>query len=236
VSRPGIRDYQGYIAYRERPTDSFLRWWEVGFFSDLTTDLNNNVQSFFHFDPWLGVFTEAGDYFFLEEWEDVETTPAFMLPHNIPVPAGKYTLDVTHFHTETAPGRFLSAVFDMQYGGFYGGKLLQTDTTLNVNPNDTFMIGARHIMQQISMPTGNVAIHVEALDLSANFTPDMTLRGQLQYDNISKNLELSLRYRWEFAPGTELLVVAGDDATLSGSYYRSHVSQFSVRLGKTFRL
>jgi hypothetical protein len=98
------------------------------------------------------------------------------------------------------------------------------------------MISARHIMQQISMPTGNVAIHVEALDLSANFTPDMTLRGQMQYDNISKALALSFRYRWEFEPGTELLVVLGDDATLSGRYYQSHASQFSVRLGKTFRL
>jgi len=86
------------------------------------------------------------------------------------------------------------------------------------------------------MLAGNVAIHVGSLDLSVNFTPDMMLRGQMQYDNISKNMELSLRYSWEFAPGSELLVVLGDDATLSGSYYQSHVSQFSVRLGKTFRL
>jgi hypothetical protein len=236
VSRPGIRDYQGYIAYRERPADSLLRWWEVGFWSDLTTDLNNNVQSCFHFDPWFGVFTQSGDYLFLEVFEDSETVPAFALPHNIPVPAGTYTLDTVHFHSDTAPGRFLSGNFDVQYGGFYGGTLLQTDSTVNINPNDTFMISARHIMQQISMPTGNVAIHVEALDLSANFTPDMTLRGQMQYDNISKAMALSFRYRWEFAPGTELLVVLGDDATLNGRYYQSHASQFSVRLGKTFRL
>jgi hypothetical protein len=86
------------------------------------------------------------------------------------------------------------------------------------------------------MPTGNLAIHIASLDTSVNFTPDMQLRGQVQYDNIGKNLELSLRYRWEFQPGSELLVVLGDDATLSGRYYQSHVSQFSVRLGKTFRL
>ncbi|MGC9954797.1 MAG: carbohydrate binding family 9 domain-containing protein [Rhizomicrobium sp.] len=236
VSRPGIRDYQGYIAYRDRPTGSFIRWWEVGFWSDLTTGLNNEVQSLYNFDPWVALYTEAGDYFFLEVWEDSENTPAFALPHNIPVPAGKYTFDITHFRTETAPGRFLSAIVDVEYGGFYGGRLLQTDTTVNVNPNETFTFSARHIMQQISMPAGNVAIHVGSFDMSMNFTPDMMLRGQMQYDNISKNMELSLRYRWEFEPGSELLVVLGDDATLSGSYYQSHASQFSVRLGKTFRL
>ena len=236
VSRPGIRDYQGYIAYRDRPTDSLIRWWEVGFWSDLTTGLNNEVQSVYNFNPWAGAYTETGDYVFLEVWEDVETTPAFTLPHDIPVPAGKYVFDVVHFRTETAPGRFLSTNFDFRYGGFYGGRLLQTDTTVNMNPNDTFTISARHIMQQLSMPAGNVAIHVASLDTSVNFTPDMQVRGQLQYDNISKNLQLSFRYRWEFQPGSELLVVLGDDATLSSSYYQSHTSQFSVRLGKTFRL
>ena len=236
VARPGIRDYTGWIAYRERLQDSYVRWWEVGFWSDQVTDLHNNLQTSFHYDPWFGVFTRDGDYFFIEAFEYSDTVPSFGLPHDLVVPAGTYTMPNLHFRTETAPGRFLSGVVDVQYGRFYGGKLLQTDTTVNVNPNETFMISARHIMQQISMPAGNVAIHVEALDLSANFTPDMTLRGQLQYDNISKNLELSLRYRWEFAPGTELLVVLGDDATLNGRYYQSHVSNFSVRLGKTFRL
>jgi hypothetical protein len=236
VARPGIRDYQSYIAYRDRPEDSPIRWWEVGFWSDVTTGLNNEVQSYFSFDPWLGVFTQSGDYFFLEAWRDNETVPAFTLPHDIPVPAGKYTLDVVHFHTETAAGRFISGVFDVQYGGFYGGTLLQLDTTVNLNPDDTFQISARHVTQQISMPAGNVAINIGALDLSVNFTPDMTLRGQVQYDNISKALALSFRYRWEFEPGTELLVVLGDDATLNGTYYQSHVSNFSIRLGKTFRL
>jgi len=31
-------------------------------------------------------------------------------------------------------------------------------------------------------------------------------------------------------------VVLGDDATLNNTYYQSHASTFSVRLGKTFRL
>jgi hypothetical protein len=236
VSRPGIRDYQGYVAYRDRLTDSFIRWWEVGFWQDLTTDLNNSIQSHFRYDPWVGVYTEAGDYFFFEAWEDAETVPSFSLPHDLVIPAGTYTMPMLHFHSDTASARFVSGNFDLQYGSFYGGKLLQTDTTVNLTPNDTFMLSARHIMQQISVPAGNVSIHVESLDLSVNFTPDMTLRGQMQYDNISKDIELSLRYRWEFEPGTEILVVAGDDATLSGHYYQSHVSNFSVRLGKTFRL
>ncbi len=236
VSRPGIRDYTGYVAYRDRPAGSYVRWWEIGFWSNLVTGLGNKVQTLFHYDPWFGFYTQDGDYFFFEAWENADTVPSFTLPHGIVVPAGTYTMPTLHFHTDTAQSRFLSGNFDLQYGSFYGGKLLQIDTTININPNDTYMFSARHITQQIAMPTRAVAIHVLAFDTSVNFTPDMQLRGQVQYDNISKNVDLSVRYRWEFEPGSELLIVAGDDATMSGTYYQSHASQISVRLGKTFRL
>ena len=235
VARPGIRDYTSWIAYRARPEDSYVRWWEVGFWDDAVTGLDNKAQTVFHYDPWFGLYTQDGDYFFFEAFEYTDRVPAFDLPHDIVVPAGSYTNPSVHFRTETATARFISGIFDLQYGAFYGGKLLQIDTTVNLNPNDTFALGLRHITQQISVPNGNVSIHVASIDTSVNFTPDMQLRGQLQYDNISKNLELSFRYRWELQPGTELLVVLGDDATLSGRYYQSHASTLSVRLGKTFR-
>ncbi len=235
VSRPGIRNYQGDIVHRERFSDSTLRWMDTGVWFDLTTGLNNQIQSR-TYDSWVGFYTAAGDFFLLEDWVDTENVSGpFTIPHNIVVPAGDYTFNTMHFHVDTASGRLLSGGIDVQCCGFYGGRILQTNEYVNLNPNDTITIGASHLMQQISMHTGNVAIQVGSFDMSVNFTPDMMLRGQAQYDNISKDLQLSLRYRWEFEPGSELLVVLGDDATLSGPYYQSHVSQFSVRLGKTFR-
>ena len=236
VSRPGIREYSGNIARRNRYSDSFVRWGEAGVWWDVATGLNNSIESRLN-GAWTAAYTNSGDLFLLEDWVDYENVSApFDLPHNVTVPAGQYTFNVAHFHTETAPGRFLSGVLDVQCCGFYGGSLLQTDLTVNANPNETFTISARHTMQKIDMPTGHVIIHVGTLDMSMNFTPDMQLRGQAEYDNISNDLNFSLRYRWEFEPGSELLVVAGDDATFNGHYYQSHTSQVSVRVGKIFRL
>ncbi len=236
VARPGIREYQGRVAYRERPDGSLVRWWETGLWADGVTDLHNNLEGIVPLNPWFSVFFQSGDNMWAEMWEDHETVPSFTLPHNIVVPAGSYVFSTWHWHGESAPQRLLSTVLDVQYGKYYGGKLLQTDAQLTVTPNETLSASVRHVMQDIHMPGGNVTIQVASLDASVNFTPDMYVRAQWQYDNISKNVGLSVRYRWEYAPGTELLVVAGDDATLSGHYYQSHVSQLSVRLGKTFRL
>jgi len=236
VARPSIREYQGRFAYKDRPTGSFVRWWETGLWGDMVTGLDNGVQSVIPLNPWLSFFFESGDSMWMEMWEQHETVPSFTLPRNIEVPAGTYVFSTWHVHADTAPARLVSANLDFQYGKYYGGTLLQSDVTLNLNPNETISAGVRHVMQQMTMPGGNVTIHIGAIDTSLNFTPDMYVRAQLQYDNISKNFELSMRYRWEFAPGTELLVVLGDDATLNNTYYQSHASTFSVRLGKTFRL
>ena len=236
VSRPGIREYQGRFAYKERPIGSFVRWWETGLWYDAVTGLDNRIQSIVPLNPWLSFFFESGDSMWMEMWEEHETVPSFTLPHDIEVPGGTYVFSTWHVHADTAPARLVSASLDFQYGKYYGGTLLQSDVTLNLNPSETISAGVRHVMQQMTMPGGNVTIHIGSLDTSLNFTPDMYVRAQMQYDNISKNFELSMRYRWEFQPGTELLVVLGDDATMRGTYYQSHASTFSVRVGKTFRL
>ena len=45
-----------------------------------------------------------------------------------------------------------------------------------------------------------------------NFTPDMQLALQAQYDNISENFGFSARYRWEYRPGDEIFVGIGQSA------------------------
>lgn len=236
VARPGIREYQTRLAYKERLNGAVLRWYEVGLWADTVTDLHDTVQSGVPLNPWVSVFFESGDSMWAEMWEEHEIVPSFDLPDGIVVPAGEYVFDTWHIHFESAPARLISTTGDLQYGKYFGGKLLQTDVSLNLNPNETFSTGLRYVMQDMRLPGGSVTIQIAAFDASVNFTPDMYVRAQVQYDNISKAVELSARYRWEFAPGTELLVVAGDDATLNHGRYASHQSQLSVRLGKTFRL
>jgi hypothetical protein len=181
--------------------------------------------------------TQRGEFGMIETWNDYEKIPvAFALPKGVIVPAANYDWQVFHGRFSTATDRIVSGTFDIQCCGFYGGHLLQTDTTLNLHPDDTLTFTGRHIMQNIGLPTGHVAIHIGSLDAALNFTPDMQIRMEAQYDNISQDLGYSVKYRWEFDPGSELLIVVGDDATVNSfGRYESHLSQFSVRIGHLFR-
>jgi hypothetical protein len=58
---------------------------------------------------------------------------------------------------------------------------------------------------------------------------------QAQYDNISENFAFSARYRWEYRPGNELFVGAGQSALISGRRFLGQTTQATVRLGHTFR-
>jgi hypothetical protein len=235
VSRPGIREYNGQIVNRTRFADGDVRWVEVGTWWDIFTGLDNNLQSRFN-GAWTGAYTNAGDFFLAETWSDTEKVSApFSLPGNLVVPAGDYTFEVFHARTETSLSRPVALIFDVQCCGFFNGSLLQTDATLDIRPNSTFSFKLRHIMDALDLPTGHTVIHIGSLDAGVNFTPDMQLLAQAQYDNVSDQFGLSLRYRWEFAPGSELLVAAGDDATINGGYF-SHESALSIRLGHTIRL
>ncbi|HEY4943929.1 MAG TPA: sugar-binding protein [Rhizomicrobium sp.] len=237
VSRPGIKEYTGNVVRRIRFEDSDVRWYETGVWFDEVTGLNNVGQSSQE-GTWAAAFLNRGEFGLVETWNDFEKVPfAFSLPHGVVVPAGDYDWQVFHGHIETATDRWISGTLDVQCCGFYGGHLLQTNASISLHPGDTFTFSLQHTMEQISLPTGHVNIHIAAVDAALNFTPDMQMRLQMQYDNISHNLGYSARYRWEFDPGSELLITAGDDATVNNlGTYESHLSQFSVRLGHTFRI
>ena len=98
-----------------------------------------------------------------------------------------------------------------------------------------FQIAPRYVYTYIDLPTGLLNIHQIATDFIFSFTPDMQLVNQLQFDNISQRLTLSMRYRWEYEPGQELFVSVGQAAQIPGEEFVARSTQAIVRLGHTFR-
>ena len=96
-------------------------------------------------------------------------------------------------------------------------------------------------MNFLRLPAGNVDIHVAALAGIVNFTPDMQLALQGQYDNISGNFAFLGRFRWEFRPGSELFIALGQAAIIPGTEFSPYTqpefqaSNLSIRLQRTFQ-
>ena len=89
------------------------------------------------------------------------------------------------------------------------------------------------------MPKGSQNVYIGLLDFQINFTPDMQLRTQVQYDNITKQMSVLARYNWEYEPGQEIFASVGDtsivDGTLFKPNYHARTTQAILRIGHTFQ-
>lgn len=236
VNRPAIRYYDGNFLWRGRPMDSWMRWFEVGTWYNYVTDLNDRLESsengFF-----AGFQTQDTDVAFINLFRDYEYVPtSFFLPRGVEVPAGEYEWSGAVLNIETSIGRPISTVIEVRCCDWYDGTMLRTFAYLNWRPDSTWEITGSHQFINIDLPTGDVEIQIYALNVTLNFTPDMQLRTQMQYDNISEAFGLSARYRWEFSPGSEFFVAIGETGELvDGNHYRSATTQASVRIGHLMR-
>ncbi len=164
---------------------------------------------------------------------------AFNIAGPADVPAGTYRWNYANVNFNTSQKRAWFINGDINCCDFYGGKAVQLDFYVTYHPGTTWEIAPGYSAAYIDLPTGSVSIHVADLKINLNFSPDMQLQSEAQYDNLSHVFSYSARYRWEYSPGAELFVAAGEEALITDrlwySRYNSQTTQASVRIGHTFR-
>ena len=84
----------------------------------------------------------------------------------------------------------MTARVDVMCCSFYNGNYWRIETQLDWRPNRFLQFQPRYTYQFIDLPTGSVGIHLATLAAIVNFTPDMQLFNEIQFDNISQNFAL----------------------------------------------
>jgi len=159
----------------------------------------------------------------------------FALPRNVPVHAGRYDWTNIDERFRTFDGRIVSVDTEIVCCSFYNGSSVDAKIRLTYRPNEFFELVPNYQATFIQLPTGNVDIHLLAVDSVINFIPDMQLALQAQFDNISRSFGFSARYRWEYEPGNEIFIGVGHSALIPGTVFQSKTTQLSIRLGHIFR-
>lgn len=234
VNRTGIRQYDGKWLYRRR--DLGLRWVDVNTTWYVVTGLNNQIQSREN-GLLAGVSFRSTDEVYMRVINDFEHVPApFKIAGRVPVNPGRYTwtnINPTFRTNETFPISFRG---DIQCCSFYNGDYFRFDLQTDWRVSTFVQILPKYTFTHVALPTGRVNIHQLSTDFRLNFTPDMQVFGQVQFDNISQKLALSFRYIWEYEPGQELFASIGQSALIPGEpTFQPQSTQASVRLGHTFR-
>lgn len=236
VNRTGFKRLTVGSRYRVRPKDSDLSFWQVeagGESRWLTEDDHFDSRSL-----WLsaGAVTKIGDEVFFSLNSDMERIPGgFFLPDGIFVPEDTYHNWNASLHFGASAARWIAGNLNIDYGGVYNGDFFGINGNIDIRPSPYFTFEARHNFQEFRLPNGSLRIHISSVAANINFSPDMTLTLQSEYDNISSGVSLSARYRWEFMPGQELFASIGHAANWEGRDFRSETTTAGLRVGGTFR-
>jgi Carbohydrate family 9 binding domain-like len=235
VNRTAIRQYQGALAHLTRYRNRYLQELEFGTEYLFVANLGGRLESQEN-TIYVRAASTIGDTVILKLIGSRENVPRpFLLPSNVPVLAKEYEWTNINARFFTFDGRVISVDAEVTCCSFYDGKSLDTSIKLTYRPGPYFDVVPVYRGTFIRLPTGDVDIHLFTLDSVINFTPNMNLALQIQYDNISENFGLSLRYRWEYRLGNEIFVGLGQNATVPGAVFVPRTTQVSLRLGQTFR-
>ena len=235
VNRTAIRLYDAAVDYVYRFENSYLRTLEFGTEHQFVTDLSNRLETREN-QFSISVETNAADEGELDFTSFYELVPeAFDIADTLIVPAGRYEWTAIEASFETSDARPLALGVQVTCCGFYNGSAVEVQVELGFRPNAYFEIVPGYEATFIDLPTGDVDIHVGEITSVVNFTPDMQLAMQVQYDNISQDFGFLARYRWEYLPGSELFVAFGQSALIPDSRFVAQRTQASIRLGHTLR-
>jgi hypothetical protein len=238
ANRRGTRRYEGRLSRRQRFRDAFLREITASYEGEFITGLDDQPQS------WLGqgqflIESRDNDRFSLRSFSYFERIDQiFDLPNDVPVPIGDYSWHNFGFNFQSSATRRLQIQVSGECCTFFNGDGYKIQTTINWRPNRYFEFQPAYEGEFIRLPTGDVDIHILTLNSVVNFTPDMQLVVEAQWDNISQGFTFSGRYLWEYTPGNELFIGFGQTAILPRLRYRDfdpQVSLLTVRLGRTFQ-
>ena len=235
ANRPGIRDYQATLTHMDRFRGTYLRDLQFAASHSFVTDLDDVLQTR-QSRLWVRFNTRNIDQADLNVLNYLENVPSsFSLPGGVVVPTGKYNWTNFATRVDTTQGRWWTFTVQTECCSFYNGNYFKSDNSVTFRFTPQLEVNPRYVVTLIDLPTGYVDIHVLQLNTVYNFTPDMQILLQAQYDNISENFGLSMRYRWEYSPGNDVFVGFGQSALVPGSDFVPQTTQFSVRVGRTLR-
>jgi hypothetical protein len=125
---------------------------------------------------------------------------------DLTIPAGRYGWHYLYVLAETSPSRPVSASMEARSGGYYDGH--RNDQTLTVawKPGPFWGLNISGGRNAITLPSGSFTVRMATLRLDHTPSTKLAQSLLLQWDNVSNELGLSIRLRWLWSFGRELIL------------------------------
>ena len=223
--RSDLRRSYGQLRFSPRPT---VRFKSVRKFTFTTSGeyIENGAGSIDtrlfvgHFDTEF----QSSDKFSIDVTHDYEFLRRPFTPVGSPVPIapGGYSFADVAIAYEFGAQRRAAGTVKLQGGNYYDGTI----RSLTLGPSNAFGTSRISILQRLAVeptfaivrierPAASFTTRLARARIDFGFTPLMFASALLQYSSADRAFNTNLRFRWEYAPGSEIFLVYTDERDMT---------------------
>lgn len=123
------------------------------------------------------------------------------------VPIGEYSNWQYEVGASSASFRKISGSIRFENGGFWTGNKTETRLRLTLRPTPGINLSMEYEHTDVRVDEGGFSTNLLQLEMGFDFTPDISLSSNIQYDDVSKVIGTNTRFRWILTPGTDVFFV-----------------------------
>jgi uncharacterized membrane protein YgcG len=210
----GFRESQLRAQYSPRPASiEAIRQLTFQTSLDYLADERSNRREERDLNASFRIEFENSDLFMLWFSDTYELLKdPFEIATDVTVPAGGYDYQNVLALYDFGSQRKISGRVSVRRGSFYDGHR----TTVSLSQGRIEVLPQLSLEPSVSanwvsLPGGKFNANVISTRVNYSFTPQTYLSGLVQYSSSQDLISTNLRFRWEFAPGSELFVVYTDE-------------------------
>ena len=212
LPRNNVQAWTLGIEYRPRPEKGWIGRLVRQFFYELRFsyywDLTGKLETSRIFTAPLNLHTESGEHIEFNIIPNKDVLPLdFEVGDGVVIPRGSY--DFTNYRFEFNSASHRPLVFDLSYrfGEFYSGHYDDAEVGLSLKVKGYATLEVSTNIVRGLLAQGRFRENVYELKADLFLSPRLGLMNYLQYDDVSKELGINLRFRWEITPGNIIYFV-----------------------------
>ena len=159
----------------------------------------------------------------------------FEISDGIILPVDEYEFQDVRLVYALGPQRPLPATVTFGKGSFYSGDRTVAEFNGRVELSTKFSLEPRLSFNWVDLQEGSFTTRLASVRMNYTFSPRMFISSFIQYNSRSDSLSSSVRFRWEYEPGSDLFVVYSEGRDeLSLTPFLANQT-FAVKFTKLFR-
>ena len=130
------------------------------------------------------------------------------------LPQGEYDFHRYGVFYSMSGHRRLSGQIRVETGNYYDGRMIQYNPKVDWRPNKHFGLGLAFDYKSFDLPGGSAITRQLSLDSEIAFNSKWALLGLAQYDNVSDNIGINARIRYNVEAGRDIWFVLDHNMVL----------------------